>query len=382
MMFSLRRYLAITRKEFLHVLRDWRSLVMAVAIPMLLVLIFGYALSLDIRNVPTVVWDQSETRASRDFFSLLRGSVYFKVDTCRGYDEIVRRLNTGDAVLGMVIPGDFAPSLGAGRETTVQVLADGSDANTARLALNYVEAVGLVFNRRVQMQRVDLAGATVTFATAEPLELNVRTFYNQDLRSQNSIIPGIIAVVMVVIAAMLTSVTVAREWENGTMEQLISTPVRVPELILGKVTPHFVVGMLDVGIAVAMGQWIYQVPMRGSAGLLFASTALFLTGALFFGLLISINTKKQVMANQAALLGSYLPTLLLSGFVFAIANMPRPIQFLSYLVPGRYFITILRGVYLKGIGLEILWLNFLLLAVYAAFMIFMCHRRMKLKLEG
>ncbi len=369
--------MAITRKEFLHVLRDWRSLVMAIAIPMMLVLIFGYALSLDLRNVPTVVWDQSKTQASRDFLSLLRGSAYFRVQTCEDYETVIRKLNTGHAVLGMVIPGDFSQAVTAGRDVSVQVLADGSDANTARLALNYAEAVGLIFNNKLTMQRAALAGRTIVPA----VQLDSRTFFNQDMRSQNSIIPGIIAVVMVVIAAMLTSVTVAREWENGTMEQLISTPVRVPELVLGKVVPHFAVGMFDVAVAVAMGQWIYDVPMRGNAGLLFAMAALFLTGALFFGLLISINLKKQVLANQAALLASYMPTLLLSGFVFAIANMPRPIQILSYIVPGRYFINILRGIYLKGIGLEILWLNALLLAVYAAFMIAMCHKRMKLKLE-
>ncbi|MFW5490030.1 MAG: ABC transporter permease [Desulfovibrio sp.] len=376
-MFSFRRFLAITRKEFLHVLRDWRSLVMAVAIPIMLVLIFGYALSLDLRNVPTVVWDQSKTQASREFLSLLRGSAYFDVRTCEGYDPIVRDLTRGRAVLGMVIPGDFAQAVASGREVAIQVVADGSDANTARLALNYAEAVGQIFNQNVTLRRAELAGRHV----APAVRLDGRTFFNQDMRSQNSIIPGIIAVVMVVIAAMLTSVTVAREWETGTMEQLISTPVRVPELVLGKVAPHFVVGMFDVAISVAMGQWIYDVPIRGNAGLLFAMAAIFLTGALFFGLLISINLKKQVLANQAALIGSYMPTLIISGFVFAIANMPRPIQLLSYIIPARYFITILRGIYLKGIGLEILWLNALLLSLYAAIMIALCHKRMKLKLE-
>lgn len=376
-MFSFRRFLAITRKEFLHVLRDWRSLVMAVAIPIMLVLIFGYALSLDLRNVPTVVWDQSKTQASREFLSLLRGSAYFDVRTCEGYDPIVRDLTRGHAVLGMVIPGNFAQAVASGREVAIQVVADGSDANTARLALNYAEAVGQIFNQNVTLRRAELAGRQV----APAVRLDGRTFFNQDMRSQNSIIPGIIAVVMVVIAAMLTSVTVAREWETGTMEQLISTPVRVPELVLGKVAPHFVVGMFDVAISVAMGQWIYDVPIRGNAGLLFAMAAIFLTGALFFGLLISINLKKQVLANQAALIGSYMPTLIISGFVFAIANMPRPIQLLSYIIPARYFITILRGIYLKGIGLEILWLNALLLSLYAAIMIALCHKRMKLKLE-
>jgi ABC-2 type transport system permease protein len=201
------------------------------------------------------------------------------------------------------------------------------------------------------------------------------------MRSQNNIIPGVIVVVMIVIAAMLTSITVAREWEVGTMEQLISTPVRAPELVFGKVVPYFVIGIVDVAIAVAMGQWIFDVPLRGSTGLLFGMTAIFLTGALFFGIAVSIAVKKQMLSNQIALLASYVPTLLLTGFIFAIENMPKPIQCLTYIVPARYFLAILRGIYLKGIGLEILWLNALLLTLYAVIMIVVANKRMKMTLE-
>ena len=208
-----------------------------------------------------------------------------------------------------------------------------------------------------------------------------RAWFNPELRSQNNIIPGILAIVMVVIAAMLTSVTIAKEWETGTMEQLISTPLRVPELLFGKVTPYFVIGVADVAIAVALGQWLFHVPLRGNPGLLFAMAAVFLTGALFFGLVLSINLKSQVLANQIALVASYLPTLILSGFVFAISSMPVPLQWLTYIVPARYFIKLLRGIYLKGVGLETMWLSALLLAVYAGIMIIVAHKRMKLKLE-
>ncbi len=193
--------------------------------------------------------------------------------------------------------------------------------------------------------------------------------------------PGIIVIVMIVIAAMLTSVTVAREWELGTMEQLIGTPIRVPELVLGKVLPYYVIGMADVAIAVVLGQWLFQVPLRGQPALLFFTASIFLTGALFFGLMLSIRLKAQVLANQAAIMASYLPTLLLSGFAFAIENMPVPVQMLTYLIPGRYFIEILRDIYLKGVGLEIIWFNTLLLAIYAALMVALAHKSMKLKLE-
>jgi ABC-2 type transport system permease protein len=186
---------------------------------------------------------------------------------------------------------------------------------------------------------------------------------------------------MVVVAAMLTSTTIAREWESGTMEQLISTPLTAPELIFGKVVPYFAIGMIDVALAVFIGRWVFDVPIVGNAGLLFALAALFLTGILFFGLLLSILLKSQVLANQMAIITGFMPTLLLSGFVFAIENMPVPLQILTYIFPARYFIAILRGIYLKGIGLDILWLDAVFLGVYALIMIVAANRAFAFKLE-
>jgi ABC-2 type transport system permease protein len=208
-----------------------------------------------------------------------------------------------------------------------------------------------------------------------------RAWYNPGLRSQNVIIPGIIAIVLIVIAAMLTSVTVAREWETGTMEQLISTPLRGPELIFGKVIPYLVIGMTDVTLAVLLGKFLFGVHIAGNAGLLFAMAALFLTGALFFGMTLSVVLKSQVLANQIAIVAGFMPTLVLSGFVFPIENMPTLIRGLTYIVPARYFIAIMRGIYMKGIGLEILWLDALLLLIYATLMVFLANRRLSFKLE-
>jgi len=377
--FSPRRLAAVARKELLHVLRDWRSLALALAIPMLLILIFGYALSLDVDNVPTVVWDQSRTPQSRELVSHLDGSPYFTVTAYYdNYRDIEAELMDGRAVLAVVVPTGFSAALLAGRETSVQVLVDGSDANTARLVLGYVNALASIYNQRLTVERLASAGGG---GIEPPVTLAPRAWYNPELRSTNVIVPGIIAIVMIVIAALLTSVTVAREWELGTMEQLISTPVRVPELILGKLAPYFVIGVVDVGIAMAMGQWIFQVPLRGNPALIMASAAVFLVGALAAGITISIVVKAQVLATQLALLSTFLPAMLLSGFMFAIPNMPQAIQYLTYIVPARYFIELLRGVYLKGIGLEILWLNALLILVWALLMLFVAHRRLKLKLE-
>jgi ABC-2 type transport system permease protein len=349
-MIEFQRLKAVARKESLHILRDWRSLLLALAIPMFLLLLFGYALNTDLDNVPTVVWDQSQTPESRELLSLFEGSPSFSLrshhDTYRGLQQT---LDSGQAMIALVVPYDFAERIAQDKPVSFQVLVDGSDANRARLALGYATSIGQIYNRKVNAHRVELRGMG---ERVTPAELDVRVWYNPDLRGPNVIIPGIIAIVMVVIAAMLTSVTVAREWEMGTMEQLISTPLRVPELVSGKVAPYFVIGMADVAIAVVMGKWLFHVPLRGSVVLLFVFSAIFLTGALFFGLTLSIALKTQMIANQIALVASYMPTLMLSGFSFAIANMPEPIQLLTYLVPGRYFITLLRGIYLKGVGLK------------------------------
>ena len=369
------RLFAVARKEFIHVWRDWRSLVLAIAIPMLLIALFGYALTMDLKNVPTAVWDQSQTAESREFLSLLDGSAYFSVERREdNFHGLTDLLDSRRVMVALVISSDFSDRIRAGRQVTVQAVIDGADANNATLAKGYLTAIGQIYNQQVQVsswQRGPLTGRVT---------LETRAWYNPDMESRNVIIPGIIALVMVVIAAMLTSVTVAREWETGTMEQLLSTPIRVPELVLGKVVPYFVIGLLDVAIAVAMGCWIFDVPLRGSTGLLFLSASVFLTGALFLGLLLSIVLKTQVLANQIALFTGYLPTLMLSGFVFGIYNMPKAVQVITFIVPARYFIALLKGIFLKGIGLEILGLNMALLTLYAALMVILCHRKMKLKL--
>jgi ABC-2 type transport system permease protein len=376
---NLRRLSAIVRKESLHVIRDWRSLTLALAIPIIMILLYGYALTLDLRNVPTVIWDQSRSPQSRELLSLFQGSPYFSIIGYEdSYGDLQLAIDRGRAMVAVIIPYDFADKVQSGKHVKIQVIVDGSDANTSRLATGYATGIGMIYARNVGSERMQLKGKG---DLTPPVELIPRSWYNPDLRSQNVLIPGIIALVMIVVAAMLTSVTVAREWETGTMEQLISTPLRGPELIVGKVIPYFLIGMTDVAMAVAMGKWIFDVPVVGNAGLLFAMAALFLTGALFFGLTLSIVLKSQTLANQMAIMVGFLPTLLLSGFVFAIENMPLPLQVITYIVPARYFIAILRGIYLKGIGLEILWLDALFLLVYAAIMITIANRKFRFKLE-
>ena len=359
-----RRAWAVARKEALHIVRDPRSLGMAVAIPMLLLVLFGYALTLDVDRVPLVVWDQSRTQASRDFISRFSESRYFAVQDYAGsYRDVEHAVDSGLALAALVLPGDFASRMAAAEPTAVQLIVDGSDSNTATIAMGYADAVVQAYTQDVAISALPRAGG-VTLAA--PLDVRPRVWFNADMESRNYIIPGLIAVIMTVIAALLTSLTVAREWERGTMEQLISTPVKGAELILGKLLPYFAIGLLDVLLAVVMAEFLFHVPMRGSPVLLFAIAAVFLVGALSLGILISIVTKSQLLASQLAMVLTFLPSFLLSDFMYAVSNMPTPIQVITYVVPARYFVGALKAIYLKGVGLEVIALEAGLLTVFAA----------------
>jgi ABC-2 type transport system permease protein len=361
---SYRRAWAIARKEFLHVLRDRRSLGMAIAMPMLLLLLYGYALTLDVDNVPMIVWDQSQTSASRDFISHFGGSRYFSIEGYGwNYRDLEREIDSGKALVALVVPRDFADQVRAGRPAAVQLIVDGSDSNTATLAVGYADAVTQGYSQALSLQEIRRLGGTVLNA---PVDFRPRVWFNPELESRNYIIPGLIAVIMMVIAALLTSQTVAREWERGTMEQLISTPVTGRELILGKLVPYFSIGLLDMLLAVLLGEFLFRVPLRGSVLLLFVSASIFLVGTMALGVLISVVAKNQLMANQLAMVVTFVPSFLLSGFVFPIGNMPTVIQWITRLVPARYFIALLKGIYLKGVGLQVLAGEGLLLVLYAA----------------
>lgn len=364
---NLRRTWAIARKEFLHVLRDPRSLGMGIAIPMLLLILFGYALTLDVDRVPIVVWDQSQTAASRELVSRLGGSRYFTivryVVNHRGMEEAIDR---GEALGALVIPVRFADLLDSGREAPVQFIVDGSDSNTATLALGYADSVAFAFSRDTVIRQFNRRGGT---PLQIPIDVRPRMWFNADMESKDYIIPGLIAVIMMVIAALLTSLTVAREWECGTMEQLISTPVKGHELILGKLVPYFCIGMFDVVVAVAMSRWMFDVPLRGNVGLLLGVAAVFLLGVLSAGILISTVAKGQLLASQVAIVTTYLPSFLLSGFMFAVGNMPEALQWATLMVPARYFIALLRGLFLKGVGLDVLGRDALLMLAFSAVML-------------
>ena len=375
---NLQRLNAVARKEFLHVLRDFRSMGMAVAIPMLMLILFGYALTLDVDNVPFVVWDQSQSPESREFVSRFAGSRYFTLKRyVYDYADIERVIDTGEARLALVVPRRFAIDIRSGRDSPAQVIVDGSDSNTAMIVIGYANAIGRTYSQDLQLETLWRQGMV---SVQSPLDVRPRIWFNADMQSRNYIIPGLIAVIMMVIAALLTSLTVAREWERGTMEQLISTPVKGYELVLGKLIPYFTIGLIDVILTVVMGEYLFHVPLRGSVWLLFGMASIFLAGVLSLGILISIVTKSQLLASQLAMVTTLLPAFLLSGYMIPIVNMPKPVQYITYLVPARYFVALLKDIYLKGVGLELLADEALLLTVFAVAMVALAIVRFKKKL--
>jgi ABC-2 type transport system permease protein len=370
---KLIRLKAIARKEFLHIIRDPRSLALAVSIPMLLLLLFGYALTLDVDHIPTVIYDLDRSPQSRDLVDRFLSSKYFQLlDIAPNYAHLQKLLDSGQALMGLVIPSNFSRDLEANREATIQILMDGTDANTATIALGYASAITLLYSQDLLRHKMNRLGLG---KISPPIEPRIRIWFNPDLESKNFIVPGLIAVIMAILAAILTSGTISGEWERGSMEQLISTPIRNAELILGKLIPYFLIGMFDLALSVAMGKLLFSVPLRGNGLLLFSLASLFLLGAICQGVVVSIITKNQLLSSQISIILSYLPTFILSGFIYPIANMPQVIQFITYVVPGRYFVAILKGIYSKGIGLEILWWEGLLLAIYAAAMTFWAHQK-------
>ena len=374
---SLRRLKTVARKELLHIVRDVRSLTLALALPLVMLLLFGYALTLDVDRIPTYVYDLDRTPESRELIDQFRGSTYFQIrGAVNRYQPADLAIDKSAILLNLVVPRDYARHLLSGQEAEVQLLVDGSDSNTASIALGYAQAV-------IQAYAAQLRSGAQVRKGGQPLRVpidpRIRVWYNSDLKSKNFIVPGLIAVTMMIIASMLSSLTIAREWENGTMEQLLSTPVRPTELVLGKLLAYFALGITDMLICIIVGVFIFQVPFRGSVWFLFFSSCLFLFGALSWGIFISASARTQMLAFQLGMLSSFLPGYLLSGFIWSIQNMPKVIQAISVIVPARYFVTILNGVFLKGVGIRILWGEVSMLTVYATLVFLAASRKMRQK---
>jgi ABC-2 type transport system permease protein len=308
------------------------------------------------------VYDQEGTQQSQDLLKRFQASEYFHVERAvSSYRELTQALDNGDAKMGIVIPWDFSQRLNKGGPVQVQALVDATDDNTANVLMGYAQGVVQGYSAEVQIHW--LSGRGVSMQSA-PINIEARTWYNEDLESSAFIIPGVLALVMSVIGAFLTSLTIAREWERGTMEQLISTPVSAAEIMFGKLLPYFILGMADTLISALIAIYWFRVPFRGSYLTLLGSSAMFLIVVLSLGFFISVLAKGQFAASQIALLVTFLPAFLLSGFLFSIEQMPMVLQWFTRIIPARYYVSVLKKVFLKGTPASLLYADLIPLAVF------------------
>jgi ABC-2 type transport system permease protein len=323
-----------------------------------------------------VVWNQDDSQFSRDFLLNFKNSKYFKIiGNVDNYRDIEHKINKGDVLLALVIPKDFSRYIRSGQAAPLQLIADGSDANTATIAMNYVRSVVSQYNVKLMTNAMAQQG----YRLPRVVDARTRIWFNMGLTSTWFIIPGVIAMIIMIIASLLTSLCIAREWERGTMEQLISTPVKGRELVFGKFIPYFSIGFFDLLVGLIMARFLFHVPFRGSYLLLFILSAFFLTGALSQGIIISVVARSQLMASQLASLTTMIPTVLLSGFVYPIFNMPKFIQLFTYLIPARYYMVILRDLFLKGVGIDVVWDEAAFLFAFGFIMLTLAVRRFKKK---
>jgi ABC-2 type transport system permease protein len=360
---NFNRLLAVARKEVIQILRDSRSLGIVVLMPVTLMLLFGYGVNLDLKGLPVYVFDRDGSQQSQDLLKHFQASSYFHiVRAVNDYPSLTRALDDGSAKMAIVIPWDFSQRLSEGGPVQVQALVDATDDNTANVLIGYTQAVVQGYSSEIQTAWLMRRGRQIQPA---PVTVQTRTWYNENLESSAFIIPGVLALVMSVIGAFLTSLTIAREWERGTMEQLISTPVSVMEIMLGKMTPYFVLGMFDVIVCALIAIYWFHVPFRGSFLTLLISSAMFLVVVLSLGFFISVLAKNQFAASQIALLITFLPAFLLSGFLFAIEQMPIALQWITRILPARYYVSVLKKIFLKGTPTAMLSADLIPLAVFA-----------------
>jgi len=359
---SFTRFLAVAKKEMVQVLRDSRSLIIVIIMPVILVLLFGYGVNLDLKHLPIYVYDRDGSQQSQDLLKRFQASDYFEiVRVVNSYRDLTRAIDDGHAKMGIVIPWDFSQRLRDGRPAQVQALVDATDDNTANVVIGYAQAVVQGYSSDIQLDWLRDRGL---IARPAPVNVETRTWYNEDLESSAFIVPGVLALVMSVIGAFLTSLTIAREWERGTMEQLISTPATPLEIMLGKLVPYFVIGMIDVVVCALIALYWFHVPFRGSFLTLLLSSAMFVIVVLSMGFFISVIAKNQLAASQIALLTTFLPAFLLSGFLYEIQQMPVVLQWITGALPARYYVSVLKKIFLKGSPAALLYADLIPLAIF------------------
>jgi drug efflux transport system permease protein len=373
MQLSGMRLRGLIRKEFLQILRDPSSIAISFVLPVVLLLLFGYGVSLDARHVPIALVVDQPGAGTASFTGSFRHLLYFDPVMMPDMHEAEQAMREGRVDAIVHLRSDFGRRLYRPGGTPVQVIVNGVNANTARIIIGY--GSGVWANWLSQYGRAN--GLNVQ----PPVQVEQRVWFNSELRSRDYLVPGLIAIIMTLIGALLTSLVVSREWERGTMESLMSTPVHIVEILLGKVIPYFVLGTGGMLLSVAMAVWLFDVPLRGSFLLLFAVASLFLLVALGMGLLISTVARNQFVASQIALIVTFLPAFLLSGFIFEISSMPRVVQLITHIIPARYFVSLLHTLFMAGDIGAVIWPNTLALAVMALLLFGLVRRISRKRLD-
>jgi ABC-2 type transport system permease protein len=367
----MKRFLGFVIKEFNHILRDFRTLLILFAMPAIQLLIFGYVVTNELKDINVAVFDQSRDRFTRDITNKIISSGYFVFD---GYLEnthdIEARFKQGSVKQIIVFEPEFEQKLLREKSADIQLLADASDANTANLVVNYTSAI-------IQDYLMDLQTKGGEMLRIQP---EVRMMYNESMKGAYMFVPGVMALILMIVSALMTSITITREKEMGTMETLLASPLRPLQIILGKVTPYVVLSFINAATIVIMGYFVFGLPVQGSLALLLLECLLFISVALALGIFISTMVETQQMAMFYSMIMLMLPTILLSGFIFPVENMPAPLQWLSYIVPAKYFIVIVKSIMLKGTGMAFIWKETLVLLLMMLFFIANSVRRFKIRL--
>lgn len=362
------RILAIARKEFTHIVRDPRILIAVLIIPVSQLLLFAYAISFDVKNVPTVVMDQDKTAESRRYVRAYESSEFFEIKgQVESLSQVDRAFDTNRARIAVVVPAGFARDVARGNRARVAVLIDGSEPNSAQLGQAYANALNQVYGQQILADWADRRGLDITqFGRLEP---RIRTWYNPEKHSSDYLVPGLMVIIIMIVTVQQTAVTLVRERDQGTQEQMRVSPLRQGELMVGKLLPWTLIAFADMVGITAVGILVFGVPLRGSIPFLAVSSTAFVFSALGLGLIISAVAPTLESANITALMISFLPAFILSGFAFPLDSIPRVLQWISYLFPGRYMIVISRGVFLKGAGFAELWGQLALLCLYSVIVV-------------
>lgn len=371
------------KKEFLQFKRDKRMFAVILVAPVLQLIFLGYAATLDVKDVKTVVWDQDKSQTSREFLEKYESSGYFTLKYyVSSYSEITELIDNGEVIMAIVIPPDFEKDVLSGKTSKLQTIFDGSDGNKALIAAGYSQGIIVSFASNIIIEFVERSGRKNLPVNKLPvIEAQTRAWYNPELVTRNYMLPGIVGLLIMVVTINLTSLAIVKEREIGTFEQLIVTPLKSYQIIIGKLVPFSILGFISITIVMTVMRYWFGIEVKGSVPLLYFAALLFMLSTLGLGLFVSTISKTQQQATMTSFFGVMMPMIYLSGFSFPIENMPVSIQYITYLIPLRYFITIVRGIILKGIGFEHLYDQFLALFIFGVLILALSSLRFNKKLE-